>query len=92
VQAIDPQIRIALLAEKNRDLLIETAWKMGAYAVNPRFDMVDAAFCDKTHARGLQVLVWTVDAPELMRALISAGVDGIMTNHPAQLREVVAGR
>ncbi|HXN87507.1 MAG TPA: glycerophosphodiester phosphodiesterase family protein [Candidatus Binataceae bacterium] len=92
VQAIDPQIRIALLAEKNRDALIEAAWKMGAYAVNPRFDLVDAAFCAKAHARGLQVLVWTVDAPEAMRALIGAGVDGIMTNYPARLREVVVGR
>jgi len=36
--------------------------------------------------------VWTVDKPEDMRALISAGVDGIMTNYPARLREVVVGR
>ena len=64
---------------------------MHAYAVNPRFDMVDAAFCEKAHARGLQVLVWTVDAPEAMRILIAAGVDGIMTNYPARLRELMRG-
>jgi glycerophosphoryl diester phosphodiesterase len=36
------------------------------------------------------VLVWTVDAPELMRLLIGYGVDGIMTNYPARLREVLS--
>ena len=92
VTAIDPSIRIGLLAEKNRDALLEAASAMDAYAVNPRFDMVDAAFCAEAHARGLKVLVWTVDAPEAMRILIGAGVDGIMTNYPARLRDVLLGR
>jgi len=92
VRLLDPEIRVGLLAEKNRDELIEAASAMGAYAVNPRFDMVDAAFCDKAHARNLEVLVWTVDVPAAMRNLIAVGVDGIMTNYPARLRDVMAGR
>ncbi len=90
VSAIDPDIRIGLLAEKNPDALIDAASAMHAYAVNPRFDLADTAFCEKAHARGLKVLVWTVDAPEAMRILIAAGVDGIMTNYPARLRDVLA--
>jgi glycerophosphoryl diester phosphodiesterase len=90
VSAIDPSIRIGLLAEKNRDTLFDAASAMQAYAVNPRFDMVDAAFCAKAHARGFKVLVWTVDVPEAMQILIAAGVDGIMTNYPARLRDVLA--
>jgi glycerophosphoryl diester phosphodiesterase len=92
VRALDPGIRVGLLAEKNREALIDAASAMRAYAVNPRFDMVDAAFCTMAHARGLKVLVWTVDASEAMRILIAAGVDGIMTNYPARLRDVIAGR
>jgi len=91
VQSIDPEIRLALLAEKNRELLIDSATSMRAYAVNPRFDMVDAAFCDKAHSLGLKVLVWTVDAPEAMRILVRHRVDGIMTNYPARLRDVLRG-
>jgi glycerophosphoryl diester phosphodiesterase len=90
VRALDADIRVGLLAEKNRDTLIDAASAMQAYAVNPRFDMVDAAFCAKAHARGLKVLVWTVDVPEAMQILIAAGVDGIMTNYPARLRDVLA--
>ena len=92
VRTLDAEIRVGLLAEKNRAALIDAASAMRAYAVNPRFDMVDAAFCEQAHARGLEVLVWTVDAPETMRILIAAGVDGIMTNYPARLKDVIAGR
>ncbi len=92
VRALDSSVRVGLLAEQNRNALIEAASAMHAYAVNPRFDLVDAAFCDAAHARSLKVLVWTVDAPEAMRILIAAGVDGIMTNYPGRLRDVMAGR
>jgi glycerophosphoryl diester phosphodiesterase len=92
VRAREPEIRIGLLAEEHGDKLIDAASAMHAYSVNPRFDMADAAFCDRAHARDLKVLVWTVDAPEAMRILIANGVDGIMTNYPARLRDVIAGR
>lgn len=92
VQNIDPQVRIALLAEKDPPRLLEQGSAMRAYAVNPRFDIATADFCREAHARGLKVLVWTVDAPEAMQFLISCGVDGIMTNYPARLREVLSRR
>lgn len=92
IQKIDPQVRIALLAEKDPGGLLEEGSAMRAYAVNPRFDMVTAELCREAHARGMAVLVWTVDVPEAMQILISHGVDGIMTNYPARLREVLGGR
>ncbi len=91
VKLIDPEVRIGLLAEKNRDHLLEAASAMHAYSVNPRFDMIDADFCARAHSLGLKVLVWTVDVPQAMQILIAAGVDGIMTNYPARLRDVLAG-
>jgi glycerophosphoryl diester phosphodiesterase len=89
VRKIAPELRIGLLAESDGGAVLEAASAMAAYAVNPRFDMVDAAFCEQAHARGLAVLVWTVDAPEVMRLMIGVGVDGIMTNYPERLREVL---
>lgn len=42
------------------------------------------------HAAGLQVITYTVDDPATMRALIEAGVDGLITNYPDRLRAVLA--
>ena len=36
--------------------------------------------------------MWTIDDPAEMRALIDLGVDGIMTDEPAMLAELVRGR
>jgi glycerophosphoryl diester phosphodiesterase len=85
MRAADPDIMVGVLAEKGAEKLIDAALRMCAYAVNPRFDMVTGEFCERAHRGGLMVLTWTVDAPELMRYLIDAGVDGIMTNFPERM-------
>jgi glycerophosphoryl diester phosphodiesterase len=54
--------------------------------------LVDERFVAAAHARGLQVHVWTVDTPEEVTALLDLGVDGIMTDRPAMLREVLEKR
>lgn len=91
IRAIDSEIKIGVLAEKDPDKLIDAAVRMRAYSVNPRYDMPTSEFCERAHREGLMVLTWTVDAPELMRYLIDSGVDGIMTNYPERLRALVSG-
>ncbi len=44
------------------------------------------------HARDIQVHVWTVDEADRMRALIDAGVDGLMTDRPTLLKQVLEAR
>jgi glycerophosphoryl diester phosphodiesterase len=54
--------------------------------------LVDAAFVDAAHACGVVVHVWTVDDPGEMRALLDIGVDGIMTDRPTVLKDVLTDR
>jgi glycerophosphoryl diester phosphodiesterase len=46
----------------------------------------------RAHDLGIRVVVWTVDDPTTMRALLDAGVDGIITDRPDVLREVLISR
>jgi glycerophosphoryl diester phosphodiesterase len=44
------------------------------------------------HDLGVQVVTWTVDEPVVMRRLLDAGVDAIITDRPDVLREVLVSR
>jgi glycerophosphoryl diester phosphodiesterase len=54
--------------------------------------LVDERFVLAAHARGLQVHVWTVDTEAASTAMLDLGVDGIMTDRPAMLRELLEKR
>ena len=54
--------------------------------------VVDARFVKCAHARGVKVHVWTIDDRDEMVRLLDLGVDGIMTDRPAVLREVLESR
>lgn len=50
----------------------------------------DARMIADAHARGLKVVPWTVDDPATMDYFIKLGVDGLITDYPNRLREVMA--
>jgi len=54
--------------------------------------LVDERFLAAAHARGLQVHVWTVDTVEESETMLDLGVDGIMTDRPEMLRDLLEQR
>lgn len=51
--------------------------------------IVDERFVSAAHDAGLAVHVWTIDEPDEMRRLVALGVDGVMTDRPSVLAEVL---
>ena len=75
------------------------AWKF----INPRFvsdcvqipiykygiKLASKTMVDFCHANHLKVHVWTINDAKTMKKLISIGVDGIITDRPKLLKEVL---
>lgn len=51
--------------------------------------VVDRRTVEYLHGLGMAVFAWTVDAEEDMRALVEAGADGVMTDRPDLLAQVM---
>lgn len=93
-RALDPAIpTIQLLfsvppAGPARDTVLDGIARY-ADGIGPSSGGVDKALVDAAHARCLQVHPYTVDDPARLRELVNAGVDGVFTNRPDLLDEVL---
>jgi glycerophosphoryl diester phosphodiesterase len=54
--------------------------------------IVDTGFLRVCHRAGLAVHVWTIDDAAVMEQLLDLGVDGIMTDRPSTLKQVLERR
>jgi glycerophosphoryl diester phosphodiesterase len=70
--------------------LVEQAAEIGARQVAPRGDLLSRDLLERARRNDLQVVTWTVNDPEQMRALQAVGVDGIMTDYPDRLVRVLS--
>ncbi|GAA4942944.1 glycerophosphoryl diester phosphodiesterase [Nonomuraea thailandensis] len=57
--------------------------------INPPYTTLTASYVRRVHALGLDVLTWTVDSSAAMRRMIGYKVDGIITNRPDVLSDVL---
>jgi glycerophosphoryl diester phosphodiesterase len=57
-----------------------------------RVAVVTRGFVQRAHRQGIAVHVWTIDDAEEMHRLFDLGVDGIMTDRPETLRDVLVER
>lgn len=60
-----------------------------AQQVNPALGAIDQSTVDQVHAHGMDINVWTVNAGTDMRRAINWRVDGVITNYPQVLRDIL---
>jgi glycerophosphoryl diester phosphodiesterase len=54
--------------------------------------VLTAEFVDKAKRFDLKVHAWTINDPVQMQTVVDFGVDGIITDYPAQLRDILAAQ
>ena len=85
-----PQAIFGLLTSSLEPNPIEIALRVGAGSVHLRHDLVTREWIESVRAAGLQARVWNIDEEARMEWAIALGVDGIGTNNPALLLEVLS--
>ncbi|MHB1295877.1 MAG: glycerophosphodiester phosphodiesterase [Anaerolineae bacterium] len=87
-----PELTCGLLFSRDLPFFLSHAWArplVAARALHPEYDMVDAAYVQQAHRRGLRINVWTVNEKADLARMLRLGVDGIITDHPAALRALL---
>ncbi len=58
---------------------------------SPRYKLVKSAkFVDSVHAKNMKLLSWTVNRKRKIRKMLSYGVDGIITDYPERVLDVLS--
>ena len=64
----------------------------GPLTWSPAFTTLTPALVKEARALGMHVVPWTLNKPEEMEAAIGWGVDGVITDYPDRLRDVMRAR
>ncbi|MEU9740379.1 glycerophosphodiester phosphodiesterase family protein [Micromonospora chersina] len=62
------------------------------FSVNPDIRRLRPEDAARVVEAGLALVPWTVDSPELWRWALDLGVDGMITNYPSALKDLLHGR
>ena len=89
VHAVDPEIRLAALTSNLPPDLAGLVTN-GASIWSPRAATLTETLITQAHAVGLRVIPWTVNDPREVTRLISMGVDGVITDRPDLMMDLVA--
>lgn len=93
VKRLNSNVPTALLHAPDQPLFLRRAW-LGPISPHefrhPHYSMVDERFMAWARQKGYRVNAWTVNDPDDLRRLLGLGIDGIITDHPDLLAEILA--
>lgn len=86
--------------------VIEAVKELGAEVISPGFAVpygskpgdddynptANREYINKAHEAGIRVVPWTINDAETMEEQLDAGVDGIITDYPTRLKEILDER
>lgn len=91
VRALAPELRYCLLPDgPDGFAYLDRAARAGFDVLQPGRSMMSAEFCRAVHDAEMTANVFYADDADTMRRYIAWGIDGILTNRPCLLAEVLA--
>lgn len=105
---LEPSVEtVALISSTNLDKTIWTAGlrlrnfgfdigkmlaSIGCSVISPNYTLMTEGWIESAHRSGLKIIPWTVNEVPEMERLIDLGVDGIITDYPDRLIELLSSR
>lgn len=89
IKKIAPEFSIGLLYDKNIEDIYIVAQNMHARSIHPHYREVNEELAAECKKAKIEIYPWTVNEKEEMNRLIDIGVDGIITNFPGLLIDVL---
>jgi glycerophosphoryl diester phosphodiesterase len=89
VRELAPEIPVGILQTSYPVDPIHPMRDTGARDLWQYWELIDADLIDRVHADGGRVIAWTVNEVDVARRLASWGIDGICSDLPATMRDVV---
>jgi glycerophosphoryl diester phosphodiesterase len=85
-RARDSKVPLGFICGKEREL---PRWlELPVQVVMPRHPLITPELVQQMHAKGKQVITWTLNSERRMRAVAAAGVDGIVSDDTALLHRI----
>jgi glycerophosphoryl diester phosphodiesterase len=91
VHQLDPQLTLAALTSREVPDL-EVLAEQGARIWSPNHEDATTEAIERAHAAGLRVIPWTVNDPDDVARMLEAGADGIISDRPDIVIELIRAR
>jgi glycerophosphoryl diester phosphodiesterase len=84
-KTLEPQVKIGALIVGIPLDYAKFGQNLKAYSINISMEFISKKFVDDTHARGLKILVFTVNDKDDIERVKNLNVDGIFSNFPDRI-------
>jgi len=91
LQELEPKLKLALLTDSEFIEIEKYLSTNGlkSYSYHPEINLISKEDVEILHKNGVKVFVWTVNKEEDLAYLVKLGVDGVITNYPDIMKELL---
>lgn len=86
---LDQTIKLGVLIDKNLAEGFNWAAKLNAYSIHLSLQQLSSKHLERAHQNKLKIYVYTVNSIKDITQMLRLGVDGVFSNYPDRVRQVL---